>query len=460
MSSPIKVPHTLVLLFGMVILAQIMTYVLPSGEFERQTAADGHHESVVAGSFHEVDAPALPWHAAFTSLPRGFEAAQGIIFFVFIVGGTFAVLRATGAIDAMIGVLLDKLSGVPWLLIAGGIVFFTAGSASIGMAEEYLPFIPVLIILCVGLGFDRITAVGILLVAYAVGYGCAPFNPFTVIIAQDIAGLETYSGTAYRVILVLLFMVPGFFHVYRYSRKVAADPGASLLAGLPDDGDDRLPDNHPTFVPAHGVVLALVVALIGLLVWGIKVHGWYLSEMMALFVGLAVVLGFVARLSPDTVAREFCVGAAELATTALLIGFARTIQVVLDEGRVVDTIINAVAAPLEGLGPSLAAVGMFMFQSVCNLFIPSGSGQAYVTVPLMAPLGDLVGVNRQIAVLAYQFGDGFTNILVPTNAVLVGILAIARVPLDRWWRFIMPFMVQLWVLGSLALVIAVWMDYK
>jgi uncharacterized ion transporter superfamily protein YfcC len=181
--------------------------------------------------------------------------------------------------------------------------------------------------------------------------------------------------------------------------------------------------------------------------------------MGALFLGLSLVLVLVTRMGLDEGARQFCAGAAELTTTALLIGFARTIQVVLDDGLVVDTIIHAVAQPLSSLGPTLASIGMLLFQSVCNLFIPSGSGQAYVTMPLMAPLADLVGIHRQIAVLAYQFGDGFTNILVPTNAVLVGILAMAGVPYDRWVRFVMPFMVKIWILGAAALAIAVWIGY-
>ena len=177
--------------------------------------------------------------------------------------------------------------------------------------------------------------------------------------------------------------------------------------------------------------------------------------MGALFLALAVALGATGRLGFDGTAKAFCTGTAELTTTALLIGFARTIQLVLDDGHVVDTIVNGIAGPLADLGPEAASIGMLFVQSLCNLFIPSGSGQAYVTIPIMAPLADLVGVSRQVAVLAYQMGDGLTNVLVPTNAVLVGILSMARVPYDRWLRFVLPFLVKMWVLGSLALVIAV-----
>lgn len=454
-----RVPHTLVLLFGMIVLAQIMTYVLPQGSFDRTTDDHGHTE-VVAGSYERLEEPRLtPWHAAFTSIPTGFAEAQSIIFFVFIVGGAFAVLRATGAVEAVIGWLLGRLGDRPSLLVAGGMLLFAAGSSTIGMAEEYLPFVPVLLVLARGLGFDAVTAVGILCVGYGVGYGTAAINPFTVWIAQDIAGLPQTSGLLYRLVLFVIFLAVGVHHVWRYAVGVQRDPSRSLVADVEETAPPA-PDTHPHFTGTHQVVLVIMGLTIVLLVIGIKLWGWYLHEMGGLFLGLCVLLAVVARMGPDRVAREFCEGAAELTTTALLIGFARTIQVVLDEGQVVDTIIHAVATPLGELGASAGAMGMLVFQSLCNFFIPSGSGQAYVTMPLMAPLADLLGVSRQVAVLAYQFGDGFTNILVPTNAVLVGILAMAGVPYDRWLRFVLPFMVKAWILGFTALAVGVWIGYS
>jgi uncharacterized ion transporter superfamily protein YfcC len=360
----------------------------------------------------------------------------------------------------LIAWLLGRFKGRPGLLIGGGVFLFAAGSSAIGMAEEYLPFVPVLLILARGMGFDAITAVGILCIGYGTGYGAAAINPFTVLIAQDVAGLAPTSGLLYRLVLFLVFVAVGIHHVYRYAMKVSADPSASLMHGVVRDRPEESVPTTAHFSAMHRLVLFVVVASIGVLIWGIKVHHWYLNEMGALFLGLSLLLVLITRMGLDVGAREFCAGAAELTTTALLIGFARTIQVVLDDGHVVDTIIHAVSQPLAQLGPTLAACGMLVFQSVCNFFIPSGSGQAYVTMPLMAPLADLVGVHRQVAVLAYQFGDGLTNILVPTNAVLVGILAMAGVPFDRWFRFVMPFMLKMWVLGGLALAVAVWVGYE
>ena len=457
--SRFRVPHTLVLLFGMVLIAQALTWILPQGQFQRELNEQGREE-VIAGSYERLEgADRLPWHKAFTAIPDGFAAAQDIIFFVFLVGGAFAVLRRTGAVDALIAWLLERFSGRPGLLIGGGVFLFAIGSSTLGMAEEYLPFVPVLLILARGMGFDAITAVGILCIGYGAGYGAATINPFTVLIAQNVAGLEPTSGLVFRMVLFVIFVAVGIHHVYRYATRVSSGASTSLMQGVVANTTEVAVPTSSKFSGIHRVVLAIVAATVVLLVWGIKAHHWYLNEMGALFLGLSLILILIARMGLDEGARQFCSGAAELTTTALLIGFARSIQVVLDQGMVVDTIIYGVAEPLTRLGPTLAATGMLAFQSLCNLFIPSGSGQAYVTMPLMAPLADLVGIHRQVAVLAYQFGDGFTNILVPTNAVLVGILTMAGVPYDRWVRFVMPFMLKMWLLGALALAVAVWIGY-
>ncbi|HEX2252736.1 MAG TPA: TIGR00366 family protein [Thermoanaerobaculia bacterium] len=456
-----KVPHTLVLLFGMIVLAWLATLVLPAGSFERATNEHGR-EQVVPGTYERLPAAEverLPPTAVLTAVPEGLAAAAEIIFFVFIIGGAFAVFRATGAADAAIGVLLGVFGNRPVALVAGGVALFAVGSATIGMAEEYIPFVPVLVALFLALGYDTVTAVGVLCVGYGIGYGAALINPFTVFIAQEVAGVEQASGLGYRSLLLAAFLAVGIHHVWSYARRVRADPEKSYVAGLPVPEGLQVGE-HPRLDATRIAVLVMTVATLVLLVFGIKLWDWYLVEMGALFLGLTVVLAAIARFHPDRAAGAFTAGAAELTTTALLIGFARAIEVVLSEARVIDTIVWGIAQPLQQLGSTAAAVGMFFVQSLANLFIPSGSGQAYVTMPLMAPLADLVRVSRQVAVLAFQFGDGFTNILVPTNAVLIGILAIAGVPYERWLRFVLPFMVKMWVLGSLALAVAVWIGWS
>ena len=459
----LRVPHTLVLLVGMIAVAFLLSYVLPQGSFERVENEQGR-EQVVPGSFQRAPEPTrLSPIFIFNAIPEGFAGAQEIIFFVFLIGGAISVMRATGAIDAFLGLVLDKFGKRPGLLIAGTMLVFCIGSSTIGMAEEYLPFVPILLALAIGLGFDAVTAIGILCVGYGIGYGIAPINPFTVLIAQDVAGVQPTSGWGYRMAIAVPFLAVGIHHVWSYASRVKRDPSTSLVADVDIEHSSPV-GARQKLTGRQVVVLLLFAAAIPLTVYGLSAQlsdwHWYVEEMGALFVGLAVLFAIVSGMGFDRAAKEFCKGAAELTTTALLIGFARTILVVLERGNIIDTIVNAIAQPLAKAGPSLAAVGMFFVQSLCNLFIPSGSGQAYVTMPIMAPLADLVGVSRQVAVLAYQFGDGFTNIIVPTNAVLVGILAMAGIPFDRWLRFILPFMVKIWIVGSLLLAVAVWIGYS
>jgi uncharacterized ion transporter superfamily protein YfcC len=450
-----RVPHTLILLSAMIVLAVVLTHVLPAGSFERVENEHGGLQ-VVAGSYRptpEVEPPSAL--SVFTAVPRGLVAAAEIIFFVFIIGGAFALLRATGAVDALLGTALRRLGHRPLWLVLGGVLVFMAGSSTIGMAEEYLPFVPVLVSLALALGYDAVVGVAIITIGYAIGYGVATINPFTVLIAQDVAGLQPASGLGYRLALTAVFVPIGVHHVWRYAARVRYDPDTGVTAGSAATAP-AAPDRDAVLTGVHRLVLALVAVALLVLVWGLTRQGWYLVEMSALFLALALGIALAGRLGADRAARTFGDGAAELTMTALLIGFARAIQVVLDDGGVIDTIVHGLSVPLQAVGPAAAAVGMFLVQSLTNLFIPSGSGQAYVTMPIMAPLADVVGVSRQVAVLAYQFGDGFTNILVPTNPVIIGILAMAGIPYDRWLRFVLPFMVKVWIAGSLALVAAVW----
>jgi uncharacterized ion transporter superfamily protein YfcC len=283
-------------------------------------------------------------------------------------------------------------------------------------------------------------------------------------IAQDVAGLVPTSGAGFRLLISIPFLALGIHHVWRYASRVHADPASSLVADVEVDPNLSVPKDT-RFSIRHGLILFTTALAIGVLVWGLRDPklggpGWYLEEMGAMFLGLTVVLAILGRVSADSTARSFCAGAAELTTTALLIGFARGILLMLEDGHVIDTIVNAIASPLSAVPTQVAAFGMLAFQSLCNLFIPSGSGQAYVTMPIMSPLADLLGIQRQVAVLAYQFGDGFTNILVPTNAVLMGILGLGRIPYDRWLRFIVPFMIKVWLLSAVVLAIAVGIGYS
>jgi uncharacterized ion transporter superfamily protein YfcC len=447
-----RAPNSLVLLFLLIVFAQLATYVIPAGEFDR----DGLR--VLSGTFHLVDADPLPPFAFITSIPAGLADAHDIIFFVLIVGGVLAVVRATGAIDAVIGTAIRRLGSHPSVLVSGMVFLFALGSSTIGMAEEYVAFVPILVPMCLALRMDAMVAVGIIYVGAGVGYACAALNPFTVLIAQDLAGVELASGQVVRWLLLLICAAIGVHHLLQYLRRVQQNPRLSLVHDVDySNGLNQL--NRSVFTATHFIVLGICALSILLFVYGVMVREWYLDELTAILLGVGVVTALIGRLEPTVVATSFCRGAAELTTTALLIGFARAIQVVLSDAQVIDTIINGIAQPLDTLPPAVAAIGMLVVQTICNFFIPSGSGQAFVTMPIMAPLADLTGISRQVAVLAYQFGDGFTNMVVPTNAVLMGILAIGQIPYHRWARFIIPLLVKLYVVAVIALIAAVQLGY-
>ncbi|MDH3710445.1 MAG: TIGR00366 family protein [Cyclobacteriaceae bacterium] len=458
----IKVPHTLVLLFMMMILALLTTYILPQGSFD--TLSENGRDVVVPGSYqtNEESVYLKPWHLL-TVVPRALADSQAIIFFIFIIGGALAVVKSTGAINALIGKLLQKFSKTYQWLIFIPMLLFAVASGTIGMAEEYIPFVGVLIAMSLALKLDSITAIGIMVVGYGIGYGTAAINPFTVMIAQDVAQVKPTSGIWYRLVLFAPFFAVGYWHVRSYAIKIKANPKLSLMEGVTSDVLHQEESSYPPLSKVHLLVLAFTVLAIVAIVYGIsELSGWhwYLVEIGAVFLGLTLLTMIVTKIKPDKTAATFIVGAAELTGTALLIGFARSIALILEDGQVLHTIVHYLSIPLQQSGAEISSVGMYFIQSVMNFFIPSGSGQAYVTMPLMAPIADLTGVSRQIAVLAYQFGDGFTNMLVPTNAVLMGILGIAGIPYDRWFRFIIGLMIKLWILGAVALIIAVWVGYQ
>jgi len=443
----------------MMVLAWGLTWVVPAGTFER-TINDAGREVVVSGTYESLEETTKlsPW-SLLTVVPRAMADAQGIIFFVLIIGGALAVVRHTGAIDAFLGRVIRRFGNRPHWLIGIGMLCFGIASATLGMAEEYIPFAAILIALCVAMRMDAIAAIGTMVVGYGIGYGLALINPFTLLIAQDVAGLQPGSGLGFRLMLWLPFFAIGFHHVWYYAKKVQRDPSQSLVHDVPEA---QPPPPSPTvsLTPRRIGVLASTVFALVLLVFGIMRHGWYLTELGAVFIGLAIVAGLIGGLNLDDIAKRFAAGATELASTALLIGFARSIALLLEDGQVLDTIVYAAALPLVSMPSEFSAVGMLGIQSILNFFIPSGSGQAFVTMPLMAPIGDLVGVSRQVAVLAFQFGDGFMNMIVPTNPVLMSIIGLAGIPYDRWFRFIFPLILKLLIAGSVALMISVWTGYS
>jgi len=451
---------TFVRIFGLVAVAWIATWLLPQGAYQREIDAD-NRVRVVAGTYERVAADErvrLGPQAIPGAIPIGLERARGVLFFILIVGGAFRVLRETGAAEAAIGSVLRRFGHRRDTLLLAGLAVFAAGSSTIGMSEEYLPFVPILVIFGLGLGLDRTAAVGIIIIGAAIGYGTAALNPFTVVIAQEICELKPLSGMWLRLLLFVPFLLLGFDHLRRYARRLERAAQQAI-----EPAETAESDGAETILPLTRrriAVLGCLVAAIGVIVFGMLEYAWYLNELMALFLVLTIAFGIAGGFNASRIAGLFGRGAAELAPTGLLIGFAYSVLVVLERGQVVDTVIYAISLPLERVGGAVAAGGMLFVQSLCNVVVPSGSGQAGVTMPIMASVADLTGVSRQTAVLAFQFGDGLTNMIVPTNVVMLGMLSMAGVSYAQWVRFIWPLVVRMLLLALLALMVAVWIGYQ
>jgi len=449
---------SLVLIFSVILLAQVLVYVIPQGEFDRQPYPENPDRSmVIAGSYNESSAQQRvdiqPWYFL-QAIPKGFAAAQDIIFLIFIVGGVIAILRASGAIDSVLHKAVLRLGHSPGILIGGCLVLFALGSFTIGMGEEYVPLIPIIVTMSLAMRMDAIVAMGMVWIPYGIGWACAGTNPFGVIIAQNIANVPITSGWQLRLLMMTAFLVVAYHHLYRYAVKVRRDPSSSLVAGIDYSEGFELPRDTVLNKPRIAILVVFVTGVVGF-VYGVSAYDWYIGELNAVFLAIGLLTAIIARMAPGDTSRTFIKGAADMTAAALLVGFARSIEVVLADGQVIDTVIDSIASVLTNLGPETSAVGMLVVQTICNFFIPSGSGQAFVTMPIMSPLATLTGVPQQTAVLAYQFGDGFTNMIVPTSALVMGALALGRIPYGAWVRFIGPLLLKIFALAAVFLIVSI-----
>ena len=446
---------SLVLIFSFIVFAQLLSYVIPHGQFERAPVPDQPDRMAVVDGTYAVlsaeDSVTLPaWHFLM-AISEGLSAAQGIIFLIFLVGGVIAVLRKTGAIDAALHRAVEKLGHSPWILIGGCLLLFSIGSFTIGMGEEYVPLVPIIVTMCLAMRMDAIVAMGMVWVPYGVGWACAGINPFGVLIAQNIANVPLTSGWALRFAMMIVFLAIAFHHIYRYAMRVKADPSTSLVAHVDYSNGFESPDDIQMTPRRVAILSVFILGLVGF-VYGVSEHHWYITELNAIFLGVGLLAAIIAGLSAGDTSRTFLEGAAAMTPAALLVGFARTIEVVMTDGQIIDTVVFSIAGLLEGLPAEASALGMLVVQTVCNFFIPSGSGQAFVTMPIMSPLATLTDVPQQTAVLAFQFGDGFTNMIVPTSALVMGALALGKVPYVAWFKFVGPLLLKFFAVAAIFLV--------
>ena len=448
-----KVPHVYVIIFCLIILAAIATYLVPAGEYERVT--ENGVTVVVNDTYSQVSSSPVGFFGIFKSVHEGMSEAAGIIFFIFIVGGAFGIFRATGTVDGAIHTLSKKLGGKEILLIPGLMIFFALGGAIFGLAEETIPYIMIVTPLALMLGYDRMVGVGIVLGGAAAGFTAAFMNPFTIGVAQGIAEIPIYSGLVTRIVFWVIFLSVSIAYVMLYARKVKKDPTKSVLYG--EEPNDELtinPENqHPLTIRQGFILATLFLTVIGLAIGVIK-FDWYITEISGMFLLMGIVMGIIGKMHVNDMAEAFIEGCKVLVMGALVVGFAYAILIVLENGNIMDTILYGLANLVSGLPSGLTAIGMYLAQCLLNFIVPSGSGQAALTMPIMTPLADLVGVNRQTAVLAFQFGDGISNILTPTSGYFMAGLAVAGVAWTKWVRFIWPLILIQYALGSIFVTVA------
>lgn len=448
-----KVPHVYVIIFCLIILAAIATYLVPAGEYERVT--ENGVTVVVNDTYSQVSSSPVGFFGIFKSVHEGMSEAAGIIFFIFIVGGAFGIFRATGTVDGAIHTLSKKLGGKEILLIPGLMIFFALGGAIFGLAEETIPYIMIVTPLALMLGYDRMVGVGIVLGGAAAGFTAAFMNPFTIGVAQGIAEIPIYSGLVTRIVFWVIFLSVSIAYVMLYARKVKKDPTKSVLYG--EEPNDELtinPENqHPLTIRQGFILATLFLTVIGLAIGVIK-FDWYITEISGMFLLMGIVMGIIGKMHVNDMAEAFIEGCKVLVMGALVVGFAYAILIVLENGNIMDTILYGLANLVSGLPSGLTAIGMYLAQCLLNFIVPSGSGQAALTMPIMTPLADLVGVNRQTAVLAFQFGDGISNILTPTSGYFMAGLAVAGVAWTKWVRFIWPLILIQYALGAIFVTVA------
>jgi len=447
------VPHVYIILLSLILICSVLSYVIPAGQYDMMDA--GGREVVNADTYHIIESTPVSLMQFLSAVPRGMTESAQIIFFIFIVGGAFAIIQKSGAIEAGIGKVCQLLKGRTILLLPVIILLFSLGGAVFGMSEETIPFIPIFVSLCIAMGYDSITGTAIVFCGAAAGYAGAFMNPFTLQVAQGIAGLPILSGMGFRVFMYILYLILTSAFVMAYASRVKKDPEKSPMYHEDRAREDVIDlENVKPFGMQEKAVLLVFAASILLLVYGVVSWGWYMDEISALFMGMAIVIAIVARMSPNEFAVTFGNGMSEIASGALVIGFARGLLVVLTDGNILHTILYAVATVLKGLPSMVSALGMYVFQCLLNFLVPSGSGQAAVSIPIMAPLGDLVGVTRQTACIAFQIGDGLSNVFTPTSGFFMAGLALAKIPWAKWARWILPLITAQYALGAVFVMAA------
>lgn len=454
-SAATRIPHIFIILISIIFLVAVMSYILPAGEYTR-VAGPGGRQIIDPSSFHYVNSNPTTLIQFFEAIPTGFVEAGWVVVLTFCVGGGFVVLKKTGIIHSSIRYLSKILAERGIVIIPILMITFALIDCFIGMCELTMVYVPIILPLFLALGFDSITACAVALCGSAAGFTAALANPFTVGIGQKIAGLPLYSGWQFRLAVFILMTAVSIIYVMRYARKIQNNPELSSMYeqdqmtrnDLGNIGDD------PKITFRQTLAGLTALGLFILMIYGVFNWSWDMPQIGAIFISIGLFSGLVAGMKGDQICEAFYEGCSDVLLGALIVGIARGVGVVMTNAKIIDTIIYGLASVVQNLHGSITSVGMLIVQTLLNFLIPSGSGQTVVSMPIMAPLADIVGVTRQTAVLALQFGDGFSNILYPVSGYFMATLALGRVPWEKWAKFILPLFFIWTGLAAVVLVVA------
>ena len=447
-----EMPDTYVILFLVLLLAVIATYITPAGSFDREEV--NGIERVIPNTYSEVENNSAGLMDIFLALQSGMVQSGSLIFLVLFAGGAFEVIERSGAIKGGILRAVNKTQGKEFWLIAIISLLFALGGAVGAVANSVIPFVAIGIIIARALRLDAIVAVAITFGATFAGFNVGFLNPYTVGIAQSIAGLPLFSGMTLRIITFIVIVGITIFYTWRYAKKILDDPSKSLIGVLENSGDSEGELIAP-FTVRHKLILSFVGLALLFFVFATIQFKWSIDHMAAFFIIIGLVSGIIGGMNYNKIAHVFLEGCQKLVYGALIIGVARAILIIMENAQILDTAVNALAIPLETLPPVLAALGMFVANAALNFLVPSGSGQAMIAMPILSPLADMVGVTRQVAVQAFQFGDGFTNSIFPTSGTLMASLAVAGVSWIKWAKWMFPLFLIWCAIAVVMLVVGV-----
>ena len=452
------IPHPVVMLFGIIVITAILSYILPAGTYERELI-DGR-QRVIPGSYKQIASTPVGLLDLFRAIPLGFKTAVEIIFVVLASGIMFGILDKSKMVENTVGTIVKNL-GLKRKYFIVVIMTYLYGFLGVAIGyENNIAMVPIAAVMALALGGDLILAAGISVAAITVGFGLSPINPYTVGTGHKIAEMPLFSGAIFRSILCFVGLSILAWYNVRYFKQILAKPEKSLGQGLQTDGFSlSKPIQEYQITSNNWMVLGVFCGGIILMLYGIFNHDWYINEISAIFLMVAVLSGIIARMDGKTLSETTLQSIAVVAPGAFMVGYATSIKVVMEMGNISDTIAHNLAMMLTTLPTYASAVFMSVAQSAINLMIPSGSGQALATLPIMIPLGELLGLTRQTTILAFQIGDGVTNLFNPALGGLIAMLSLCRVPFDRWLRFIFPLVGIILFISWIFLLISVYINY-